>query len=60
MAMASGFGIALMVFYVFLMVGSIAVMVFMVVAFWKAMRAHESIAGSMKEIAEALQVKKEQ
>jgi len=60
MAMASGFGLGLMVFYMLLIVGSIAAMVFMVVAFWKAMRAHESIAGSMKEIAEALQVKKEQ
>jgi hypothetical protein len=27
----------------------------MVIAIWKAMRAHESIAGSMKVIAETLQ-----
>jgi len=55
MGMAAGFSIALLAFYVVLIIGSITAMVFMVIAIWKAMRAHESIADSMKSIAETLQ-----
>ncbi|NLV21030.1 MAG: hypothetical protein GXY49_03460 [Syntrophomonadaceae bacterium] len=53
--MSSGFEIVLIVFYVIFMLGFIAAMVFMVLAFWKGMRAHESIAESMKKITETLQ-----
>lgn len=53
--MASGFSIALIFFYVIFMLGFIAAVVFMVLAFWKGMRAHESIAESMKKITETLQ-----
>jgi uncharacterized membrane protein len=54
MGISTGFSIALLAFYVFLIIGSITAMLFMVIAIWKAMRAHESIAGSMKAIAETL------
>jgi len=55
MQMAQGFSIIALVFWVIFILGSIAAGVFFIIAAWKAMRAHESIAGSMKEIAEALQ-----
>lgn len=52
--MAQGlFGILMLMIYVVLIFGSIAAVVFFILAAWKAMRAHESIAESIKVIAEA-------
>lgn len=53
MMMAQGFSIVLLIFYMVLIFGSIAAAVFFIIAAWRAMRAHESIAESMKVIAEA-------
>lgn len=39
--------------------GIVAVYVILLMAAWRAMKAHESLAGSMKEIAENLKTKKE-
>lgn len=55
MGMAAGFSFVLLAFYMVLIIGSITAMVIMVIAIWKAMRAHESIADSMKLIAGTLQ-----
>lgn len=55
MGMATGFSFVLLAFYMVLIIGSITAMVIMVIAIWKAMRAHESIADSMKLIAGTLQ-----
>lgn len=55
MQMAQGIGIVFMVVWAILTIFGIVAAVFMIIAFWKAMRAHESIAGSMKEIADSLQ-----
>lgn len=52
MMMTQGFGIAMLVLYMVLIFGSIAAAVFFILAAWRAMRAHESIAESMKVIAE--------
>lgn len=53
MAQGFGFGILMLIIYVVLIFGSIAAAVFFIIAAWRAMRAHESIAESMKVIAEA-------
>jgi len=50
-----GFSIALIVVNTVLIIGCVVVMVIMVMAFWRAMRAHQSIAESLKQIADALQ-----
>lgn len=50
-----GADIAFMSVWVILTIGSIAAIVLVILAIWRAMKAHESIAGSMKEIAAALQ-----
>ena len=52
--MYQGFGAAFIVFWVISMIGGIIAGVFFILAVWKAMRAHESIAVSMKQIATAL------
>jgi uncharacterized membrane protein len=39
--------------------GIVAVYVILLVVVWRAMKAHESLAGSMKEIAENLKLKRE-
>lgn len=52
MMMAQGFSILLLIFYMVLIFGSIAAVVFFILAAWRAMKAHESIAESMKVIAE--------
>ena len=56
MQMAQGFSIVLMVIWLIFLFGSIAAAVFFIIAAWRAMKAHEAIAESMKGIAEALQV----
>lgn len=53
MAQGFGFGILMLLIYVVLIFGSMAAAVFFIIAAWRAMRAHESIAESMKVIAEA-------
>jgi len=42
------------VFGVLMMIGLVAVYVFIVIVVWRFMRAHESIAESIKSIAENL------
>lgn len=55
MQMAQGFGIVMFIFWLIMVLGGMAAGVFFIVAAWKAMRAHESIAVSMQVIADALQ-----
>ncbi len=55
MQTAQGFGMVFFAFWVIIMLGSIAAGVFFILAAWKAMRAHESIAESMRVIAGTLQ-----
>jgi uncharacterized membrane protein len=50
-----GFGI----FMPLMFLGMVAVYVVFLLAAWRAMRAHESLANSLKEIAESLKYKKE-
>ena len=53
MAMAQGFDIALLLFYIILILGSLAAAVFFIIAIWRTMKAHESIAASMQVMAGA-------
>lgn len=53
-----GFSIALMIVITILIIGCVVVMAIMVIAFWRAMRAHQSIAGSLKQIADTLKTDK--
>lgn len=50
-----GYGI----FMPLMFLGMVAVYVVFLLAAWRAMRAHESLANSLKEIAESLKYKKE-
>lgn len=59
MSMVGASGIAFGVLYVIFMIGCIVAVVITVLAIWRAMKAHESIAGSMQEIAAALKGRKE-
>jgi TRAP-type uncharacterized transport system fused permease subunit len=43
------------VLFIIWILGCITAVVIMLIIFWRAMRAHEAIAGSMKEISEAFQ-----
>lgn len=52
MAQGFGFSIAFIMFNIVLVLGGIAAAVFFIIAAWRAMRAHESIAESMKVMAE--------
>jgi len=52
MAMA-GFSIILFLFYIILILGSISAAVFFIIAIWRAMKAHESIAESLRVMAAA-------
>ncbi|MFH1724204.1 MAG: hypothetical protein ABII00_06235 [Elusimicrobiota bacterium] len=39
------------VFWLLMMIGMIGGYIFLIVAFWKGMKAHESMAESLKQIA---------
>jgi cell division septal protein FtsQ len=57
MMMAQGFSILLLIFYMVLIFGCMAAVVFFILAAWRVMKAHESIAESMKVIAEVQSAK---
>jgi uncharacterized membrane protein len=50
-----GFGLMMPLMFL----GIAAVYIILLVAVWRAMKAHESLAGSLKEIAENLKLKRE-
>ena len=52
---SAGFG----VFAFLLMIGAIALWILLIVAVWRAMKAHESIADSMRDIAQRMRERHE-
>lgn len=46
--MAQGFEIAVILLYIVLILGSLAAAVLFIIAIWRTMKAHESIAASMQ------------
>lgn len=49
--MGQMFGAAFFIIWALIMIGSVAAFIILVIAIWRAMKAHESVAVSLREIA---------